>query len=1007
MSPPVSGIMLVIPKSGDEPTQTLRFIKSRSAVVHIGRASSSIPDPDKSPDSIQFRCPVISRRHAKLMFSSGHVYIVDLHSHHGTHLLRRDEILSRPVVPDVPIALQDGDTLTFGKAVGKEPFSVSPVTANVMLIYDTEAVQSPTISQPVISLVDSPSLPTTPIKGKDQAEAPKAPNAGRYGLFGPHSSPSSQSSPGSFDEDFSPSDRDCEEDEDEDEDEDDYLDPLEEYPTIPFVGHGQAQGPSACYASLPSLHGLGLLASRHVMHHAPPMHIPVHASHTPLNMHTQMPSSLVTERRSFVDPWLFDCSQRITAQDPANVSLGTGADEPMDISRPASPPMANALHHVPDVVIDEALASVSQTEAHVNANTEEPLVVGAYPGSPVRSVIVSPWDDAEEIPHPGPRQQQESMFQPQGQLAPPAEERTGPSSVIVEASEGSEKLTEDVASDVDADGEADVDPTPPPATLFPAPAGVSANAAPGTTIDARLTSLDKALVNLWSNVLRMQIAHRKTQTDHKMLSDRTDALAARVDAVQAGLRGAMHGDDEVDALRSRVQAAEDLLSQLQGRLSATEGALVDAKVQAEALRTERAAAALAQLAMSESDAAALTTTTVQTRKRKRTTDDDADDGENNVTEGDERACSRKIPAKKRSRRCARAAVQTTAAVVVGAVAAWSALAFAWVLEVRDTTIFFLPSFFSVLEGSVVMVLQSQCRELAMNFAYVLFLASGAGVEWSWRSGVGYLLLVFIMAGLADVCSLILTSAFFIGVILGTALIAQKCQALIDATKSSLEERGWIVSGHAHPSSSRESGRGTSASVVMVKTSKKKMDHERYLDATQRGIIKAFNATTFGVPSTQSQTMENPSDGSAPAGGPSSVLSSSAFSATFAQLCSQPLFPSLSPQPSRPDQLGSANTSGQGGPAGSGRGVGPAVGLGLGGAQATSTATSSSGSGRGAGASASASASASVTSDGDGGSNRGGAVTRDSLYDMADKVSAWPSEKIEKVKRLKDQFLSKV
>ncbi len=80
----------------------------------------------------------------------------------------------------------------------------------------------------------------------------------------------------------------------------------------------------------------------------------------------------------------------------------------------------------------------------------------------------------------------------------------------------------------------------------------------------------------------MQIAHRKTQTDHKMLSDRIDALAARVDAVQADLHGAMRGDGEVDALRYRVQAAEDLLSQLQGRLSATEVALVDAKVQAEA-----------------------------------------------------------------------------------------------------------------------------------------------------------------------------------------------------------------------------------------------------------------------------------------------------------------------------------------------------------------------------------------------------------------------------------------
>ena len=70
---PLIGIMLVIPKTGDEPTQTLRFLKSRSTVVHIGRASSSLADFEKSPDTIQFRCPVISRRHAKLMFSSGHV----------------------------------------------------------------------------------------------------------------------------------------------------------------------------------------------------------------------------------------------------------------------------------------------------------------------------------------------------------------------------------------------------------------------------------------------------------------------------------------------------------------------------------------------------------------------------------------------------------------------------------------------------------------------------------------------------------------------------------------------------------------------------------------------------------------------------------------------------------------------------------------------------------------------------------------------------------------------
>jgi hypothetical protein len=206
-------------------------------------------------------------------------------------------------------------------------------------------------------------------------------------------------------------------------------------------------------------------------------------------------------------------------------------------------------------------------------------------------------------------------------------------------------------------------------------------------------------LTLQSNVLRMQIAHRKTQTDHKMLSDRTDALAARVDAVQADLRCAIRGDGEVNALKTRVQAAEDLLSRLQGRLSATEVALVDAKAQAEAQAQATKQAAAAQAVETEvspythapsalcahlvqSDAV-LATTTAQTRKRKRT-DDDADEDENNVDEGQEgdkqgdavrSSCCRKGPPRKRTRRYARAAVHTTAAVVVGAVAAWSALAF--------------------------------------------------------------------------------------------------------------------------------------------------------------------------------------------------------------------------------------------------------------------------------------------------------------------------------------------
>jgi hypothetical protein len=192
----------------------------------------------------------------------------------------------------------------------------------------------------------------------------------------------------------------------------------------------------------------------------------------------------------------------------------------------------------------------------------------------------------------------------------------------------------------------------------------------------------------------MQIAHRKTQTDHKMLSDRTDAVAARVDAVQADLRGAMRGDDEVDALRTRVQAAEDLLSELQGRLLVAEGALDNVQERAEAQATGQAAqmvstevspythAPSALCAHSAQSDAAMATTTAQTRKRKRTEDDaDGDDDGNNVTEGEDkqgdsvRTCRPNVPARKRTRRYARAAVNTAAAVVVGAVAAWSALAF--------------------------------------------------------------------------------------------------------------------------------------------------------------------------------------------------------------------------------------------------------------------------------------------------------------------------------------------
>ncbi|KAF8264404.1 hypothetical protein EI94DRAFT_1805888 [Lactarius quietus] len=84
--------------------------------------------------------------------------------------------------------------------------------------------------------------------------------------------------------------------------------------------------------------------------------------------------------------------------------------------------------------------------------------------------------------------------------------------------------------------------------------------------------------------------------------------------------------------------------------------------------------------------------------------------------------------------------------------------------------------------------------------------------------------------LIDLFSFILTTTLVIGSVLAIAIIVRKCSAAVDSTKSSLEKRGWKVSSHG-------------MSVPVGKRSV--VDREHYLDATQRGLSKAANASTFG------------------------------------------------------------------------------------------------------------------------------------------------------------------
>lgn len=186
----VAGITLHVERCGDRPAHEITFYRSNSSYVNIGRKSASgekAMRKENDDHNAVFACQVVSAKHAKLLFSDNKVYLVDLHSRHGTHLLRGEEG-PRTLKAEVQTALADGDIVTFGKAVGSGSCVVPPVTARVELVRE----KPPLNASPV-----GPSL--TPINSLVDLISRTRSNSGRYGLFypplcpdtpSPHSSPS-------------------------------------------------------------------------------------------------------------------------------------------------------------------------------------------------------------------------------------------------------------------------------------------------------------------------------------------------------------------------------------------------------------------------------------------------------------------------------------------------------------------------------------------------------------------------------------------------------------------------------------------------------------------------------------------------------------------------------------------------------------------------------------------------------------------------------------------------
>ncbi|TFK51380.1 hypothetical protein OE88DRAFT_1540511 [Heliocybe sulcata] len=170
----VTGLKLLVDRNGDQPSRILTFSKSQTSVVTIGRKAAAANGNDCWPaDEAMFRCPVVSRKHAKIAFSdAGTAYLIDLGSHHGTYILKPSDADSRRIKPQTPVTLEDDDVITFGKGVKSGDALVPPVTARVQLLRGTIS-SSPITYRRASSNAMTPSSTTSPIKRS---------SSGRFGL---------------------------------------------------------------------------------------------------------------------------------------------------------------------------------------------------------------------------------------------------------------------------------------------------------------------------------------------------------------------------------------------------------------------------------------------------------------------------------------------------------------------------------------------------------------------------------------------------------------------------------------------------------------------------------------------------------------------------------------------------------------------------------------------------------------------------------------------------------
>ncbi|KAI0740052.1 hypothetical protein C8Q76DRAFT_706546 [Earliella scabrosa] len=625
----ITGIVLHVEANDEHPAETLTFDKSRSRTIAVGR-KSSLGGAESGPERALFRCPVVSRKHAKITFTEyGNVYIIDLHSHHGTHIRRPGELLYATLKPEIPTVLADGDLITFGKSVGRDVYLVRPIVVRVELIFGGDAPPLALLPLPRSLEADAAhdgSQPSSPSQsqddGHDRDRGSARLSTGRYGVFLPSPESSSSSSDGG--------DSDIQE-----------ISP----PTSPH-----APPPSLpCFSGLSeSVCSVGRL--RLLQQILPPIPTP--------------PSP----RFSFED---FGAGAHAAAMDEEDMDLSS--------SRASSPDEVQSAHEEPSII-----GAWPGSPFRVSVSPEAEFVtlppIKLPPMNVQRREVIEISDD--DTGSPVVESPRASPPPPLEQIEAEHEMRDAPVIEMLEIVHGQaesivdveipQSRPEDEIVEVLEAGNASIT-----FDLGPLEAQVTDTF---TELNSLRAAQDKNEAQFNAHVLstreRLDALDDEMRTTKTSLNERGDELAAMQTRLQ-GIGSVMSALQEHSALAERVEelvrevgAAKDLLQETCALQRQTRAQMEE---ELEAVKNLRAEAAAAVVEAKQVSAAVQAQVEVSnTLKRKR---DDADDG----NERDSQASSAPIapsPSKRqRTVRVLAAIARTATMATVGAVAAWGALAY--------------------------------------------------------------------------------------------------------------------------------------------------------------------------------------------------------------------------------------------------------------------------------------------------------------------------------------------